>query len=198
MGVLLLLPLTREIVFQIPHYHVDGIGAMQFLNLILDTFRDPPKHVFFGEEHQNLSGSLGKTFSFGPPRIDDSRRAHKLAKDFQRGLPSINIGAKEATKTEHAIQMERSNFSVEETTATIAKTNQSGFTVTPVYHSAMIEAIQSCIDSKTRKYTNLFFINLREQLATQNDHLMPPVSLRLTVLPGSLPASKEQSFWKLT
>jgi hypothetical protein len=46
-----------EIIFQIPHTHIDGIGAMLLLNTFLGIIRSLLWKVRFKIEHQNLSNS---------------------------------------------------------------------------------------------------------------------------------------------
>ncbi|KAH7108751.1 hypothetical protein B0J11DRAFT_512107 [Dendryphion nanum] len=196
-GILIVLPPTREIVFQVPHYHIDGIGAIKFLDLVLDAFRDPPKQVEFGDEHQNLPQSLPEIINNGAPSLNSIMRAHRISQEFLRGFPTIDLGKREPTGSEPAVRMERIMFSTEETSRICKEVREHGFTVTHMCHSAMVRVIQSYSRAGFSRYTSFFMINLREQLPACPTTTDSPVNLRLTALPGSIAADSNQGFWDL-
>ena len=90
----------------------------------------------FGDEHRNLSDSL--TGLLNGPTIDDTKQAHKLARDFIGGFPSVNLDVKEMAGLEQAIQMERIIVSAEETAAICAKAyaDDTGFSPLDAGHVA--------------------------------------------------------------
>lgn len=197
MGMLLVLPHNREVVFRIPHHHIDGIGAIQFLDSIVDALRNPPAQVQFGDEHKNLPESLATILDCGPPTASDTAKAHELTQGFSRGMSLLSLGPRDKTGSCCAVQTEQHVFSVDETATVCARAREAGLTVTHLCHSAMIQIVHSFTDLEALDYTSFFYINLRGHLAAQNKSPGSPVSLRLTALPGSLSMKQGQGFWEL-
>jgi hypothetical protein len=191
-GALIFLPTAREIIFEIPHCHIDGVGAMKFMNILLETIQNPPQQVTFGDEYRNLSNSIIFTLGLQPPSISDLQQARDIIRDFSAGLPGLGLDLRYAMNSSHAVRMEQVKFSRFESKKILEKSRSLGFSVTHVCHSSMIQALHRFAETSSKTYSSLFFISLRERFQGRSGTPDSAVSLELTVLPATIPTSQHQ------
>lgn len=191
-GVLIVLPTVREIIFEIPHCHIDGVGAMKFMNIILETLQAPPKKVTFGDEHRNLSNSITFKLGLQDPSKSDLHQAREIIRDFSVGLPGLGLNLKHNMNSSHAVRMEQVNFNPSESKRILKKSRSLGLSVTHVCHSSMIQAIHRFAETSSNTYSSLFFISLRERFQGRPGNPDSPVSLELTALPATIPTGRHQ------
>ena len=208
-GVLVFLPRTREIFFQISHDHIDGIGAMMFLQQLLTALKDPPADVTFGDEHKNLSNSLSHVLGQSPlsslsssSPLNPSRasRASSPSSELQttnaNGMThpsvsrssSLSLICKAVSRPSFAVRLERLEFSPSETDQIRTRAHYHGITVTHACHSAVIQALFHLSEGAANTYTSLIFVDLRRRLRQTSDHEQSPVSVHMNAVPVVLPA----------
>lgn len=191
MGVLLLLPQTREIVFQIPHTHIDGIGAMMLLDTFLCLVKAGPGDVRFGQEYKHLSNSSAHVLvhyqarSVPTPMMQGKSGYHLPEMSLQQGVPSSHGDR---------VCLEKCTFTSRITSRIIQQAKYRGISVTIACHSSMIQALRSLSSGSPSDYSSLFFMNLRNHLSPNTTS---PVSVHMTAIPGVIQESCCQDFLHL-
>lgn len=190
-GVLVFLPRTREIFFQISHDHIDGVGAIMFLPLLLSALKNPSADVTFGDEYTNLSDSLSHVLDqnpSSPPSELQAKGAHSLAQHFESTPSSLSLGSKAAPRSSFAVRLKRLEFSPAETDQVRKRAHCHGITVTHACHSSVIQALYHLSDGATGTYKSLIFVSLRRRLRQRSGHEQSPVSVHMSAIPVVLPA----------
>lgn len=195
-GVLVLLPHRQEVFIQIPHDHIDGIGAIMLLRLLLNEV-DCPTEVQFGNEHRNLSDSVTHILKLDGPRTSDAEIAQKLVSKFAEHLPTLSLPCNTASKPRDAVCMERVVLSHSATSEVCRQAKSHDITVTHACHSAMIQALRNQAVEKEATYASLFFFNLRNQLANRSGLSSSPVSVHVSAFPGVVEADRGDDFFQI-
>jgi hypothetical protein len=193
-GVLVLLPQSREVFFQISHAHIDGMGAMLFLNCLFEAIENPVE-VQFGDEYRNLSNSVAHNIYLEQPNPASTRWAQKVVRDFASNLPGVRLDQIIPPKTTYAVCMERVKFTQSETKQIRLHTREKGITITHACHSALIQALSQSVGVEGKAYASLFYFNLRPPFTSRSAD--SPVSVYLTALPAVVPANSSSDFRSL-
>jgi hypothetical protein len=178
-----LVPDRREVFFQISHHHIDGVGAMMFLNFLIDALAQP-KDVEFGDEYRHLSNSLTHLLNLGSPSKADTERARKMVGELASSFPTLRLRQAKNPNPTYAVHMERLEFSLACTRDIHRQAVYRVITVTQACHSSMVMAlnnlatVNAVVDAAA--HASLLFTNLRQGLPSDPKHEHSPVSVHLT------------------
>ena len=196
LAILVLLPQSREVFVQVAHYHIDGVGAMLFLNCLLGALQHPVD-VCFGDEHRNLSRSITHTLQLPPSSRADVQTAQEMVARFASSLPGMRLAPRTRPTLRHAVRMERLEFAVSQTEQIRLQARFYGITVTHACHAAMIQALSRLGDGMGDAYASLFYFSLRGVAVHASSGAASPVSVHLTALPAVVSTSSEPGFLSL-
>jgi hypothetical protein len=196
LGVLVLLPQSWEVFVQVGHNQIDGVGAMLFLNCLLDALRHPVD-VCFGDEHRNLSRSLTHTLQLPPSSRAEVQTAQAMVAQFASSLPGLRLAPRARPTLRHAVRMERLEFTASQTEQIRLRARLHDITVTHACHAAMIQTLSSLDGGKGNAYASLFYFSLRGATEQAASGTASPVSVHLTALPAVVSASSGAGFLPL-
>ncbi|KAH7061780.1 hypothetical protein BKA63DRAFT_527398 [Paraphoma chrysanthemicola] len=192
-GILVLLPKEREVFFQISHQHIDGVGAMMFLDRLFDALQHPVD-VTFGDEHRNLSNSLSYNLQAESPGSDHVCRAQTMAKTFATTLPELTLNRQPSRDSSHLVRMQKLSFSARKTQNILSKTKHHGISITHATHAAVIQALRCLAQGNNQPYATLLFFNLRSKLPPRPKIAHSPVSVHMMALPAVIHAFDQLNF----
>ncbi|KAF2022521.1 hypothetical protein EK21DRAFT_83179, partial [Setomelanomma holmii] len=195
-GILILLPKAREVFFQISHHHIDGVGAMMFLDLLFDALQHPVD-VTFGDEHQNLSNSLSYSLPTKDPGSDHIRRGENMVQTFAKTLPGLTLSRQPSRDSAHYVRVQRISFSALETHNILSQAKHHGFGVTHATHAAIVQALHHLAPGNKQPYATLLFFSLRNKLQSRPKIAHSPVSVHMMALPAVVQASDHSDFKRL-
>ncbi|KAI4101336.1 MAG: hypothetical protein LQ339_005134 [Xanthoria mediterranea] len=191
------LPQYSDLLIQLPHWYIDGIGSICLLNNMFEALADP-REIAFGTEPARLLPVLEQTANLPThsTRMHD-QVASKLLTMFTSGLPSISVPMEHpqaipGATGRLAIILQNNVTQVISSVCRARKT-----TVTAAVHAALIAATQEMAgpEMKSCNYTSWGVFSLRPYLAP--DFVNPkahPVNLHvcglpLTIRPSSFAAN---------
>ncbi|KAL9042850.1 MAG: hypothetical protein Q9214_003666 [Letrouitia sp. 1 TL-2023] len=183
------LPQSSEILIQVPHWYIDGTGAISLLNNIFDAIARP-RQVAFGTEGKNLSPGVEEAanLSYVSTEIHDQAVVELLAK-YTSNLPSTGLPLEIPNQIPGATRrLEitlRSDFLHALRTACTA----NAITITAAVHAALITSTQRLAPDcmKACNYTSWGTFSLRPYLNPAfTNPKAHPVNLYLCGLPLTL------------
>lgn len=183
------LPQSSEILVQVPHWYIDGIGAISLLNNIFDAIARP-RQVVFGAEGKNLSLGIEEAanLSYVSTEFHDQAAAKLLAK-YTSNLPSTGLPLEipnQAPGPTRRLEIKlRPDFLHSLRSACTAK----AITITAAVHAALIASTQQLASDslKGRSYTSWGTFSLRPYLNPGfTNPKAHPVNLYLCGLPLTL------------
>ncbi|CAO1606299.1 hypothetical protein XANCAGTX0491_009798 [Xanthoria calcicola] len=191
------LPQHSDLLIQIPHWYIDGIGSICLLNNLFEALADP-REVAFGTEPARLSPALEQAANLPTdPTRTHEQAASKLLTTLTGGLPSTSVPMEHP----HAIPGATGRLAiilqnnVAQSISSVCRARKT--TVAAVLHAALIAATQELAGSemKSCNYTSWGVFSLRPYLAP--DFVNPkahPVNLHvcglpLTIRPSSFSAN---------
>jgi hypothetical protein len=195
-GILVLLPKTREVLLQISHVHIDGLGAMMFLNLLFDALQRPVD-IKYGDEHQNLSNSLSHILQADSPGSEDIRRARNIVERFATKLPGLTLNRPGTPDSLHLVRMQQVSFTACKTQQILSQARDDGMTITHACHAAMIQALRNLAPTNEQPYATLLFFNLRGKLPPRPKLDHSPVSVHMMAIPAVVEATYHHDFMHL-
>ena len=190
-------PQHSDLLTQIPHWYIDGIGSICLLNNLFEALADP-REIAFGTEPARLSPVLEQAASLPTDSTGThDQAAPKLLTILTGGLPSISVPMEHP----HAIPGATGRLAiilpnnVAQSISSVCRARK--FTVTAVVHAALIAATQELAgpEMQSCNYTSMGAFNLRPYLAPEFvDPKAYPVSshacaLPLTMRPSSFSAN---------
>ncbi|KAL9595033.1 MAG: hypothetical protein Q9219_006683 [cf. Caloplaca sp. 3 TL-2023] len=183
------LPHHSDLLIQIPHWHIDGIGSICLLNNLFEALANP-RHVAFGTEPARLSPGLEQAANLPM----DSQRTHdRAASDllttFTDNLPSMSVPMEYPDAIPGATGRLAITLQDDIVQSICRLCRARKITVTAMIHAALIAATQELAepDVKRHNYTSWGTFSLRPYLAPAFvDPKAHPVSLFLCGMPLSI------------
>jgi hypothetical protein len=171
---LYLMPKNREIMLRCPHERSDGNGMIHLMNNLFELLSSP-RAVQFGDEAKNLSPSFVVAANIPEANERQVAKAMKELETFGTALPSIGLPATNTSGLPGKTRRLALSFSREETTAIVLAAKAHEFTVTHVFHAAIILATKS-LGKGTQKYANFWLINCRDRCVAPFDSNKHPMA----------------------
>ena len=159
------LPYSSEILFHTPHWRIDGVGLLQFLDSFFAAMSDPSP-VQFGDEFRNLTVSLDEAAQVPKEKTQAMNEASAaLLNQFLRNLPSIGL-ATPSDQVPAATRWISTELGPQTTSAITAACKAHDISVTAAIHAAVVCATQDMADParQSDKYTTFTFFDLRKHL----------------------------------
>lgn len=180
------LPSESAILIQIPHWYIDGTGAMCLLNNMFDAMADP-RPVAFGSEARNLSPGVEEAANL-PSSLTakQEQAASGLVAKYTSNLPSFGLSLVAPGQVPGATRRRAIIFSSDTTRAVVSACRVRKITVTAGVHAALIAATHRLAsdESKFHSYTSWGTFSLRPYLSPAfTDAKAHPVNLYLCGLP---------------
>ena len=160
------LPYSSEVLFHTPHWRIDGVGLLQFLDSFFAAMSDPVP-VQFGNEFRNLTVSLDEAAQVPKEKTQAMNEASAaLLNQFLGNLPSIGL-ATPSDQLPAATHWISTDLGPQSTSAIAAACKDQEFSVTAAIHAAVVCATQAMADPARQadKYTTFTFFDLRKHLA---------------------------------
>ncbi|KAL8936335.1 MAG: hypothetical protein Q9216_004983 [Gyalolechia sp. 2 TL-2023] len=186
------LPRSSDILIQIPHWYIDGIGSICLLNNMFEAMAEP-RQVTFGTEARNLSPGLEEAAGFPVDSITTHEQAAlEMLTEYTSSLPSIGLPTANSQAVPGAIRRLALELPSGALQALSCACKARNLTVTPVLHAALIVATRQLAepDTKASNYVSWGTFSLRRYLAPEfTDPRAHPVSLYLCGLPLTIKSS---------
>lgn len=183
------LPQSSEILIQVPHWYIDGIGAISLLNNILNAIARP-RQVAFSVEGENLSPGVEEAanLSYVSTEIHDQAAAKLLAK-YTSNLPSTGLPLEVSNQIPGATRRFEITFRSDFLNALRSACTAKAITITAAVHAALIASTQQLAPDSLKwcSYTSWGTFSLRPYLNSAfTNPKAHPVNLYLCGLPLSL------------
>lgn len=160
------LPCSSEILFHTPHWRIDGVGTLQFLDSFFAAMSDPVP-VQLGDEFRSLTVSLDEAAQVPKEKTHAMNEASAaLLNQFLGNLPSIGLTTP-SDQLPAATRWIATELGPQTTTAITAACKAHDISVTASVHAAVVCATQAMADPtrQSDKYTTFTFFDLRKYLA---------------------------------
>ncbi|KAL9609837.1 MAG: hypothetical protein Q9167_005425 [Letrouitia subvulpina] len=183
------LPESSEILIQVPHWYIDGTGAISLLNNIFDAIARP-RQVAFGAEGKNLSPGVEEAANLNYVSNETHDQvATELLSKYTSNLPSTGLPLESTNQIPGATRRLEIILRSDLLDALRSACTAKATTITAAVHAALISSTQRLApDSlKACNYTSWGTFSLRPYLNPAfTDPKTHPVNLYLCGLPLTL------------